>query len=168
MSQILADIIIIILKLISMARNKEEKPFIPKPSLPTKPIQPPKIPPSQPPSTPPPQPPSPPPKIGIVDLVLQVKKGIPFELKFYGEGTICNPKNPLSYNIVKKESTNYYDWYYIKVNKYPVKERDYAYLHIFTTGKAYKVMPPYPPSKCGDAQAFSITINWYGEYINIT
>lgn len=123
--------------------------------LPITPIQP-----------PPPPPIQPPPKF-TVDLVIQVKKGISFDLKFYGEGTLCNPKNELTYNIVKKESTNYYDWYHIKVNKLPVKERDYAYLHVFTSGKAYMVYPPYPPSYCDGIQAFPLTINWYSEYMTI-
>jgi hypothetical protein len=130
--------------------------------MPITPIQPPPPPPG-------PPPPQPPPPISPYDLILQVQKGINFDLKFYGEGPICNPKNPITYTTVKKESTNYYDWHYIKVNKPNAKYMDYAYLHIKTNGIARKVMPPYPPSNCNGIQAFSITINYnYAEYMSIT
>jgi len=156
MSQILADIIIIILQLISMAK-KEEKPFIPKPSPPPKPIQPPKIPPPQ----PPPQPPSPP-KVENADVIIQVRKGVNWSVKFYEKGIMCNPYNQLSYNVIKKESSSMYDWYYIKVNL-PKSEKafDTVIMHIITNANVEGVMPRKMPIICNsNIKAFSIAVNY--------
>jgi hypothetical protein len=162
MSQILAEIIIIILKILSLSAmaKKEEKSFIPKPIPPPKPIQPPKIPPSQPPSTPPP-PSSSPPKVDA-DVIIQVKKGVNWSVKFFEKGTMCNPQNQVSYNIIKKESSSMYDWYFIKVN-IPKSEKafDTAIMHVITSANVEGVMPRKMPIICnGNIKAFSITVNY--------
>jgi len=105
------------------------------------------------------------------DVILQVKKGIWFEVKFYNyyydvDRKKCelDSSKTVSYTLVKVERLSIYDYYYYKVNIPPSgKVWDDAYMEIITNAeKVQDIMhSSLPYCHVGNKWVFIISVNYY-------
>ena len=105
------------------------------------------------------------------DVILQVKKGVWFEVKFYNyyygvDRKKCelDSSKMVSYTLVKVERLSLYDYYYYKVNIPPSgKVFDDAYMEIITNAeRVEEVMHNnLPYCHVGNKWVFIINVNYY-------
>jgi hypothetical protein len=107
----------------------------------------------------------------LYDVILQVKKGIWFEVRFYyyyyGVDTKkceLDSSQIVSYTLVKVERLSFYDYYYYKVNIPPSgKLWDDAYMEIITNAERVEdiMHTKLPYCRVGNKWVFIISVNYY-------